>query len=676
MQKRKMKKADKVRITAVILIFLANLLFLPFLLKLPEFMMKDFQSAPEQWLDYGFIEAIKDVFRDKDFRGIFLFMQLPVIGLLIFIGWDVDKFSKKNKIGDGVGGPDPSGNGEHGTSRWQNAKEMDKSCSVWYTNQKIEKGGIIFGMEKFSHSDKVWLNNDDQHTLIIGATRSGKSRKIILPSIWEIAKPSESMVIGDPKGELYIYSKEYLEKEGYKVISLNLREPLKGNRWNILDLVNKAVDDGNIPKATELAWDIANAITNQTPSTSSEPIWKNGEQSTIASLILLTAIESEFKFQRNMSTAYYLLAEYGQPLADESIPLLDYIRMLPPQHPAKSAFATASIAPYKTRASFFTSALADMKLFSDPTIGDMTSEQDHVIENIGIEKTAVFLIVPDEKTTRNIMATLYVDQVYESMVTLANKRGGRIPRRVNFILDEFGNLPAIPDFDKKLTVAGGRGVRFTIAIQDIQQIKKLYDKNAQTITGNCHNWLYLKTADMDTAKLLSEKTGKYTIDTENVSSSIQSKGHSRSRGINLSARALLMPDEILRWDTSENLVLPISDFPARYPLPDLSEWKANSDFGFIATGNIDHDKEYNRQIVEQRWNDIKERDIQKVQIWLPNLDTDEPVYRKPENVVTQLKPDDPPKNPDETADSNSSSSDDGGQEIDFGFEEDNEINFV
>lgn len=659
-----MKKADKVRIITVILIFILDILFLPFLLKFPEFIMDDLQNAPTKWLSFGFINSIKDLFVNKPFRNLFLFMQLPVFGLMVFIGWDADRFAKKNKIGVGVGGPDPSGNGEHGTSRWQNEKEMDQSCSVWYTNQEINKGGIIFGMEKInSIKDKVWYNNDDQHTLIIGATRSGKSRKIILPSIWEIAKSGESMVIGDPKGELYIYSKEYLEKQGYKVISLNLREPLKGNRWNILDIVNKAVDEGNIPKATEIAWDIANAITNQTPSTSSEPIWKNGEQSTIASLILLTALESEFKFQRNMSTAYYLLAEYGQPLADESIPLLDYIKKLPAMHPAKAAFATASIAPYKTRASFFTSALADMKLFSDPTIGDMTSEQDHVLENIGIEKTAVFLIVPDEKTTRNVMATLYVDQVYESMVSLANKRGGRIPKRVNFILDEFGNLPAIPDFDKKLTVAGGRGVRFTIAIQDIQQIKKLYDKNAQTITGNCHNWCYLKTADIDTAKLISEKTGKYTIDTENYSSSIQSKGHSRTRGLNLSARALLLPDEVLRWDIGESLILPISDFPARYPLPDLSQWKANEDFGFISTGNIDDDKEYNRKVIEERWNQLKERKAERVKIWLPDLYENESSYRSPE------------KN--ESSNNNGSSSE-GGQEIDMGFEDmpDDDINFI
>ncbi|HBP65157.1 MAG TPA: conjugal transfer protein TraG, partial [Desulfosporosinus sp.] len=80
-------------------------------------------------------------------------------------------------------------------------------------------------------------------------------------------------------------------------------------------------------------------------------------------------------------------------------------------------------------------------------------------------------------------------------------------------------------------VAGGRGMRFTLAIQDIAQLKKLYDSNAQTITGNCHNWIYLKTADIETAKLISEKTGKYTVETENSSSSVQPKSHSISHGV-------------------------------------------------------------------------------------------------------------------------------------------------
>lgn len=611
----KVDKGTRMRFITVLIILILDIVLLPWLIKFPSLFMKDAANAPGQWLSYGPIKSYVDLIKDTRFLRIALLLQMPVIALIIYVIWNTEKFKKKNRIMDGVGGPEPAGQGQHGTSRWLNEKEMDKTATVWYSNSPLKEGGVLYGMSKTSDGrEKIWIATDDTHTLIIGATRSGKSRKVILPSLWEIGKAEESLIIGDPKGELFISSKEYFEKQGYKVIALNFREPAKGNQWNMLEMINRAVDEGNIPKATEMAWDIANAISHQKPSSSSEPIWENGEESTIAALVLLTVLNSEFRFQKHMSTAYYLLAEYGQPLEDESVPLIDYIKTLPVKHPAKSAFATASIAPYKTRASFFTTALADLRLFSDPNISDMTAKQDHEIERIGIDKTAVFLIIPDEKATRNVLATLYINQVYQSLVELANKKGGRIPRRVNFILDEFGNLPPIPEFDKKITVAGGRGMRFTIAVQDVAQLKKLYDKNAQTITGNCHNWIYIKTADPETAKLISEKTGKYTVETENSSSSIQSKGHSLSHGSGLTGRALLLPDEVLRWSNNESLVLPIGCFPARYPMPDLSQYAANSDFGFHPS-----DREYNRQLIEDRWNGVIARQIEESDIWLPDI---------------------------------------------------------
>lgn len=625
-------KAKKVRIILISIIIVFDLIFLPWFLKLPFFLTSNFITAPNEWFKYGILRSIKDIFIDPQFRKLYLFLQLSVSALIIAIAWDVNRLKKKNRIGDGVGGPEPVGNGQHGTSRWQTTKEMDETATVWYTDTELKKGGIVFGMEKARNGrEKVWFDDDDTHNLILGATRSGKSRKINIPSIWEIAKSGESMVIGDPKGELFITTKDYLEKEGYKVISLNLREPLKGNQWNMLHMVNEAIDNDDIAKASELAWDIAHTIVNQIPAPSSEPIWKNGAESTIAALILLSAIESEFKFQRHMTTAYYLLAEYGQALDEEGpVPLIEYIKSLPVRHPAKSAFATASIAPVRTRTSFFTTVLSDLRLFGDPTISDMTSKQDHNLEDIGIEKTAVFLIVPDEKSTRNVLATLYIDQVYQTLVALANKNGGRIPRRVKFILDEFGNLPAIPEFDKKLTVAGGRGMNFTLSIQDITQLKKLYDKNAQTITGNCHNWIYLLTADQDTAELISKKTGKYTVETESSNSSIQSKGHSFGAGLSMTGRALLMPDEILRWPGDEALLIRTRQFPARYPLPDLSIWNANKEIGFEYTGDIDRDKELNRIVIENRWNQINARKLEEISIWLPELIIDEETDKEPD----------------------------------------------
>lgn len=639
------EKAKKAKIITFVVVIIMDILLLPWLLRLPEFAINNPRDALNLWLDYGILNSIKDMFFDFRILKIFLLLQLMIIAFVISFMWNTDKFRNKNKLKD-LGGPDPSGSGQFGTSRWQTNLEKEKHFNSWYTSEELKKGGLLFGMEKSKKGTKIWLDTDDKHTLIIGATRSGKSRKIILPTIWEIAKSNESMILGDPKGELYIASAEYLKKQGYNVITLNLREPNKGNQWNMLEMVNQAVDLGDIPKASELAWDIANTILSQHPDGNGERIWRDGTESTIATLILLSAIESDLKSQRHMTTAYYLLSEYGQSKDDGSIPLSDYINSLPTRHPAKAAFATANIAPYKTRASFFTSTLAELRLFSDPNISDMTSTQDHVLETIGIDKTAVFLITPDEKQTRNVLATLYIDQVYQSLVELANKHGGRIPRRVNFILDEFGNMPPIPNFDKKLTVAGGRGIRFTVALQDIQQLKKLYEKSYHTITGNCHNWIFIKTADIETAKLVSAKTGKYTVATESSGSSIQSRNHSISQNTGLTGRPLLTEDEILRWNSTLSLVIPVGLFPTSFPMPDLSEYPANKDFGFVSTGNLENDIEANREIIEKRWQNQIKRKFQEVSIWEPILhyasedDFDEPVTTNKGNDSNKLVYDD------------------------------------
>ena len=613
-----MPKSQKVRIVLVCIILVFDILFLPWVLKFPFFAMENLANAPVNWLSYGPLKSWVDVFSDKQFRTVFLFLQFPVFALSVYIGWDTERFKRKNRISDGVGGPEPSGEGQHGTSRWQNEKEMDKSAKVWYSDEELYKGGIIFGMQEVKGREKFWLNDQDMHTLIIGATRSGKSRKILLPAIWELAQAEESMVVGDPKGELYITTKEYLEKQGYKVIALNLREPRKGNQWNMLHLANEAVKDGDIPRAVEIAWDIASSIISKESAKNTEPIWINGAQSVVATLIISTIMDADFDFQKHMGTVYYMLSELAITRDDGTVPINDFINTLPKRHPARDAFASARVSAQKTRESFFSSVLAELRLFSDPNIQNMTCKQDHEFEKIGIEKTAVFLIVPDEKETRNVLATLYIDQVYQAMVDLSNKLGGRIPRRVNVLLDEFGNLPPIPRFANKLTVGGGRGVRFTIAVQDITQIKELYDKKAQTITGNCHNWIYLKTADLETAKVISGKLGDYTVETDNLSSSIQQKGYSFSQGKSLTGRNLLNLDEIVRWDANYSLVLPVSDFPARYPCPDLSKYRANVDFGFTKpTGNVDEDLKFNNTVIMGRWKNHFERPYEEVKVWTP-----------------------------------------------------------
>lgn len=195
--------------------------------------------------------------------------------------------------------------------------------------------------------------------------------------------------------------------------------------------------------------------------------------------------------------------------------------------PAWAAYGTIALTAGNTRSGVTSTATAQMRLWADPAVAWLTAAQDHGLDAPGRERMAVFLVIPDERKTRYPLATLYVSQVHQALTALAGRSpGGRLPVRVNFLLDEFGNLPAVPDFDTRITVAGGRGMRFLLAVQDLAQLRKHYRESAATITGNCATWLYLSTSDVETARVVSARTGQYTVRTEGRSSQVRARDFS------------------------------------------------------------------------------------------------------------------------------------------------------
>ncbi|WP_019123867.1 VirD4-like conjugal transfer protein, CD1115 family, partial [Brevibacillus massiliensis] len=509
------------------------------------------------------------VLSDPLLLKIFFILQLVAGAFLLHFLWRPEKkvLNRKTKrLKEGVGGPEAAGDGQHGTSRWQTEEEIDDSTTVWYTNEPPQQTGLVIGMKRVDRKRlKVWQITRDGHNLIIGATRSGKSRRLVLPSIWAIAKKGESMILSDPKGELYARSHKYLREHGYEVVMLDFRNPKRGNYWNLMEPINRAIQEGDYSRASEAAWDIAHTIVHQKLFTG-DPIWPNGQESVIAALMLAVSTEADREEQKHLSSVYSLLAEMGETIlmedGTEYNALLSYLKRLPLRHIARTTLATARVSPEKMRASFLGGATVDLRLFADPAIARMTSKQDHDLSGPGKRKTAVFMIIPDEKSTRHVLATLYVSQTYEALVQLANEHHGRLPIRVHYLLDEFGNLPPITDFGTKITVSAGRGILFDLIVQDLGQIKKKYKDEESTIIGNCQTWIYLLTRDFDTAKKLSDMTGKYTVATQSQSANVQTKSISSGFSSGLTSRPLLMPDEILRFPEDQALVLQARQFPA------------------------------------------------------------------------------------------------------------------
>ncbi|MCH4259723.1 MAG: type IV secretory system conjugative DNA transfer family protein [Clostridium tyrobutyricum] len=629
-------------ISAVASLFI-DILILPPIVKIPLMLKKygldNFSSIWINDIKHNPLQLF-NVLKDKDLRILLLVLSVIVFIFLIIT-------LKGEKVATNiVGGPIAKGNGQYGTSRFQYESETDNTSTVWRIEEKdkLDKGGIVLGMKPPKHNKdfyknrairklklkkesktKAWLETKDVNTLILGSSRSGKSRKVILETIWNLGKAGESMLLTDPKMELYRKSKKYLERNGYKVIIIDLRKPSQSNKYNPNYLVNEAVKEDNIARASEGAWDIANMIVNQKPRTG-DPVWVNGEEATIASLILLNSIEADEDLQKHMGSVYRDLFVLG--CANEqtgSYPIVKYMNSLDVNHPARAAFATATLAPPRQRGSFFADVSASLRLWSDPAIIDMTSRQDHDLDILGREKTAVFINIEDEKETKNIIASMYINQTYEHLVDLANKQeDNRLPIRVNFLLDEIGNLPAIPNLDKKMAVCLGRGMRFNLVLQDLGQLDKNYGKDAsRIIKANCHDWIYLLTMDMDTARQISERTDKYTI--EIGSKSKQTGKNSTSEGSSEShtGRVLLLPSEILRFPENMSLVFRARQFPAVLPLPDLSVWEKA-------------DRELEETSLKELDRDINVKYI-NTPIWIPDISSNTIDSNKKERMMEQTQ---------------------------------------
>ncbi|MFB8378181.1 VirD4-like conjugal transfer protein, CD1115 family [Paenibacillus taichungensis] len=560
---------------------------LPTIVRIPVFLSEyGMPAGMKVWLDhFNPIESISELIKTDIVWKIWLILQVGIIVLIIKIFWR-DIPDRKNKIKDGIGGPEAAGNGQFGTSRWMTEQEIEKSAFKWYLKQTVIAGGIVLGAYLDGKRQYAYVDSKDSNTMIIGATRSGKSRRLVFPSIWMLAHAGESMVVTDPKGELYDRSANYLRSMGYEVLYLDYREPGRGNRTNYLAPVVEALKAGNEALAIKHAWSIAHMFVYQKPgSDKGEAIWRDGPESVIAALILAVAKEAPEENQKHMYSVYKILIELGKvqkvkvgnQLIDY-VPLSDYFDSLPADHPARDAYGGAALAPERTRASFFSSAAALLRLFADPSIGYLTSFQDHKITDLGDKKTAVFLIIPDEDTTRHPYAALYVNQTYDALVAHANKTKGRLNIRTNFLLDEFGNMPPFPDMDTKLTVSLGRGVRWNMIIQSYSQLESKYGREVtKTIKGNVQNTIYLLTTDLDTQTELSKRTGTYTVETQGNSYNVQKHSVSHGASANYTGRALLTPDEIGKWPEDMSLVLRGRMNPTKLPLPDLSLWPANED---------------------------------------------------------------------------------------------------
>lgn len=575
---------------------------------------------------------INGLVEDNNQQKLFLITALIIIGITFYIVYclfDDTYRAKTIIITPKIKIPAPAGEGQNGTARFLTQKEKEKVFETYTISLKDkffkslmsngksyynattkgifqnvlpvkninktklpQSGGLVIGMTKLSkNQEKIYYVSKNYHTLIFGATGSGKTRTLVIQSICLTALSGEGIVINDPKGEIYYYTHRLLASLGYDVIVMDLQNPEKSASKNLLQPIIDEVKAGNNDKAQRATWDLIETIVAK--SDKGEPIWTNGEKAIIGACVLAVVCDNKDNPQyQNLTNVYYFLANMVK--TDDytgKTYLEDYIAKMDDNHPAKALLGITDVAPSRTRASFYTSALTTLRLFATNDIASITGKSDFDFTSIAHKKQVIYYILPDQKTAYYPIVTLLINQQYELLVDYAKSHGNRLPKRVNFFLDEFGNFTPITDIQAKMTVARGYGIRFNLFLQDVKQLEDKYDKNiADIIMGNCSVWVYLSAASDDTNKLISSRIGQYTT-LKYSSSGNKSKYSNPSSGYSsqLEGRDLLKSDELPRIQRPYQLVLTLGEFPAMMQSDDLHKWFFNKMLGL---GDEKHNNNY------------------------------------------------------------------------------------
>ncbi len=393
---------------------------------------------------------------------------------------------------------------ENGYSRWAKDKEImtaKEVVKVPFIDKVAEVGGTPIVYDK----ENAYIDNSNLHTLVIGATGSGKTAGIINPTMKHLIKAKESIIITDPKGEIYEDNYSLLKQAGYQIIVLNFREPQKGSCWNPYNLPYKYHQSGDYDKANELLNDLATNII--VDGQGQDPFWQNSAADYLTGLGL--ALFQDAPLEEININSINLMINQGEERYGASTYMKEYYKMQDPTGPIAINLAGTVTTADETKAGIMSVLQQKIKTLAvTRNLSEMLSKNDFDMASIGEKPTAVFLIVQDEKTTYHSLATTFIKQCYECLISTAYKHGGSLPVRTNFLLDEFANMPKMKDIATMVTAARSRHIRFTFIIQNFAQLDKVYGKDdAQTIRGNCINTIYLLTGELSALEEISKLCG-------------------------------------------------------------------------------------------------------------------------------------------------------------------------
>ena len=410
-------------------------------------------------------------------------------------------------------------------------------------------------------------HRENLNVLVIGGSGSGKSRFYVKPNIMQL---NTSYVVTDPKGELLRSCGRLLKKAGYEIRVFNLIDMSHSNNYNPFNYIYDK--DGNISKTYVMK--MVNCLmknTKQEGASGGDQFWDDSTKAlTLAIAFYLLekkTDENGNSLDRNFSTVMKMmrLAEISEQDENHRSPLdemMDELRTENPHSMAVSFYADFKKAPAETAKSILISAAVRFAAFNLPEVADLTHTDNIHLDTLGDRKTALFIIIPSSDATFNFLAAMMYTQLFDTLYDTANfKYGGKLPVHVRCLLDEFANVGTIPDFDKLLATMRSMEISANIIIQNLAQLKKMYDKSWEILTGNCDSLLFLGGQEATTLEAISKSLGKETIDVVSQNRTRSHKSPSTSENNSILGRELMTTDELKVMKPNECVLIVRALYP-------------------------------------------------------------------------------------------------------------------
>ena len=510
---------------------------------------------------------------------------------------------------------------EHGSSDWSENGEQYKVLS--------KKAGIILAENNYLPLDK----RGNVNVLVVGGSGSGKSASYSIPNAHQMLG---SYVFTDPKGELYDRTAGYLREHGYKIKVLNLVHPQFSDGYNPLLHISSEIDVDII----------ANTIVKGQKSEGggSDPFWDDSAETLLKALIyylMATRPEEE----KNLASCAEMVRAANSN--GGSNVLTELMSQLPYDHPARMNYKSIEIAPEKTYSSILSTLQSKLGKFDSKEIAELTSTDTINFEEIGSQKTAVYVISSDTHGAYDFLLTIFFAQMIQQLYDFADNNGGKLKERTYFILDEFANIGRIPDFDKKISTSRSRGISFIVILQNLDQLEAIYEKANETIIGNCDTHVFLGSNSQKTVEYFSKALGEKTISHESISTN-RDKEHKKtgtSDSDQIMARALMTPDELRRMDNDLCIIFEKGIRPVKankfyyFKKPMAKEMAAleisHNDIGEIDRGKWRKYNPYNQYVEEDEKENINDLKVES----LDDLFDDVPSNDKKEEATVATKKD-------------------------------------